>query len=165
MDNSFSYKNWKFSFYLTYQFGNVVRLNPDFKSSYNDTQAMPKELKNRWLMAGDELYTNIPVIPNTLQLQNIENLKYAYNAYNYSDIRVAKGDFIRLKEMSLSYDFKGEWMKTIGVNNLQARLVASNLWLIYADKKLNGQDPEFFRAGGVAMPIPRQFTFTLRASF
>ena len=74
----------------------------------------------------------------------------AYNAYNYSDARVANGSFIRLKEISLSYDFKGNWMKAVGMNNLQLRCVASNLWLIYSDKKLNGQDPEFFRSGGVA---------------
>ena len=165
LENSFNYKNWRFSFYLTYQFGSKVRLNPDFTSNYDDTRAMPKEMKNRWMMPGDEIYTNVPVIPNTYQLQNIADLQTAYNAYNYSDVRVAKGDFIRLKEISLSYDFKGNWMKTIGMNNLQVRLVASNLWLIYADKKLNGQDPEFFRAGGVALPTPRQFTLTLKTSF
>ena len=44
-------------------------------------------------------------------------------------------------------------------------MVASNLWLIYADKKLNGQDPEFFQSGGVALPIPRQVTFSIRTSF
>ena len=37
-----------------------------------------------------------------------------------------------------------------------------NLFLIYADKKLNGQDPEFFNTGGVAAPTPKQFTLTLR---
>jgi hypothetical protein len=40
--------------------------------------------------------------------------------------------------------------------------VANNLWLIYADKRLNGQDPEFFSSGGVAMPIPRQLTLSLK---
>ena len=39
------------------------------------------------------------------------------------------------------------------------------LFLIYADKKLNGQDPEFFNTGGVASPVPRQFTLTLRLGF
>lgn len=56
-------------------------------------------------------------------------------------------------------------MKAVGMNNLQLRCVASNLWLIYSDKKLNGQDPEFFRSGGVAMPTPRQFTLSVRTSF
>ena len=47
-------------------------------------------------------------------------------------------------------------------SNLSLKLQATNLFLIYADKKLNGQDPEFFNTGGVASPVPRQFTLTLR---
>ncbi len=39
------------------------------------------------------------------------------------------------------------------------------LFLLYADKKLNGQDPEFFNTGGVAAPVPKQFTLTLRVGF
>jgi hypothetical protein len=38
----------------------------------------------------------------------------------------------------------------------------TNLMLLYADKKLNGQDPEFMNAGGVASPMPKQFTLTLK---
>lgn len=47
-------------------------------------------------------------------------------------------------------------------SNLSLKLQATNLFLIYADKKLNGQDPEFVNTGGVASPVPRQFTLTLR---
>ena len=42
------------------------------------------------------------------------------------------------------------------------KLQGTNLLLLYADKKLNGQDPEFFNTGGVAIPMAKQFTFTLR---
>ena len=164
-DNGFMYKNWKMNVYFTYQFGNVIRLYPEFSAVYSDMSAMPKEMKNRWMQAGNEKYTDVPGIPSKRQVSNIENLNVAYNAYNYSDARVVNGSFIRLKEISLSYDFKGNWMKAVGMNNLQLRCVASNLWLIYSDKKLNGQDPEFFRSGGVAMPTPRQFTLSVRTSF
>lgn len=165
IDNQFKYKRWAFSFFLTYQGGNKVRLDPDFSATYGDYTTMPKELKNRWMKPGDEQYTNVPVIPSSYQYATIDNLDIAYNAYNYSDIRVANGGFLKLKEVSLSYDFAGNWMKKIGINNLQLKMVASNLWLIYADKKLNGQDPEFFQSGGVALPIPRQVTFSIRTSF
>ncbi len=164
-DNQFKYKAWTLGLYFTFQAGNKLRLDPDFSASYGDYSAMPKDLKNRWMKPGDEHYTNVPAIPSSYQYANIENLDIAYNAYNYSDIRVANGGFLRLKELTLSYDFNGEWMKTIGMNRLQLRLVASNLWLIYADKKLNGQDPEFFQSGGVSMPLPRQLTLSIRTSF
>ena len=45
------------------------------------------------------------------------------------------------------------------------KLQATNMFLIYADKKLNGQDPEFFNTGGVAAPTPKQFTLTLNLGF
>ena len=90
------------------------------------------------------------------------NLSYAYNAYNYSSARIAKGDFIRLKEVSLSYDFPKKWIKAMKMNSLSLKVQGTNLALLYADKKLNGQDPEFFNTGGVATPLPKQFTVTLR---
>ena len=94
--------------------------------------------------------------------QQDSQLNYAYNAYNYSTERIAKGDFIRMKEISLSYDFPKSWISNLKLSDLSLKLQATNLFLIYADKKLNGQDPEFFNAGGVASPVPRQFTLTLR---
>ena len=123
---------------------------------------MPKEFKNRWTIAGDENRTNIPAIADLRIIQQDSKLHYAYNAYNRSTARVAKGDFIRMKEISVSYDFPKKLIKPLKLNNLSLKLQATNLFLIYADKKLNGQDPEFYNTGGVAMPMPKQFTATLR---
>ena len=86
----------------------------------------------------------------------------AYNAYNYSTARIAKGDFIRMKEISLYYDFPKSWISHLKLSDLSLKLQATNLFLIYSDDKLNGQDPEFFNTGGVAAPVPKQFTLTLR---
>ena len=160
--NVFSYKNWKLNVFMTYSFGNVIRLDPVFSNKYSDLDAMPKEFKNRWTMAGDENVTDIPVIADKRQNKADNYLSYAYNAYNRSTARVAKGDFIRMKEISLSYDFPKKWISAMKMSNLSLKLQATNLFLIYSDKKLNGQDPEFFNTGGVAAPVPRQFTLTLR---
>lgn len=160
--NIFTYKGFKLNVFVTYSFGNVVRLNPYFSYKYTDLSAMPREFKNRWTLSGDETQTNIPVILSNPQYENNRNLYRAYNAYNYSTERIAKGDFIRLKEISLAYDFPKKWINSAKISNLSLKLQATNLFLIYADKKLNGQDPEFFNTGGVASPIPRQFTLTLR---
>ena len=85
-----------------------------------------------------------------------------YNAYNYSDVRIAKGDFVRLKEISLSYDLPKAWAKKLSVHDINVKLQATNLMLLYSDSKLNGQDPEFFNTGGVATPLAKQMTLTLR---
>ena len=160
--NIFRYKNLTLNLFITYSFGNVVRLDPVFSSRYSDLSATPKEFNNRWIKPGDEKYTNIPVIASKQQLNNIADLDKAYQSYNYSTARVAKGDFIRMKEISLAYEFPKTITQALNIANLSLKLQATNLFLLYADKKLNGQDPEFFNAGGVATPMPKQFTLTLK---
>ena len=162
LGNIFRYKNLTLNLFITYSFGNVVRLDPVFSSEYSDLSATPKEFNNRWIKPGDEKYTNIPVIASKQQLNNISYLSKAYQSYNYSTARVAKGDFIRMKEISLAYEFPKTITQALNISNLSLKLQATNLFLLYADKKLNGQDPEFFNAGGVATPMPKQFTLTLK---
>lgn len=162
LGNVFSYKNFRLNVFMTYSFGNIIRMDPVFSNKYSDLDAMPKEFKNRWTVAGDENTTNIPVIADQRQNENDNYLRYAYNAYNYSTARVAKGDFIRMKEISLSYDLPKSWISSLKISSLSLKLQATNLFLIYADDKLNGQDPEFYNTGGVAAPVPKQFTLTVR---
>lgn len=161
-ENTFTYRNWKLSFFVNYQAGNVIRLSPAFHAKYSDIDAMTRDMNNRWFQPGDEAKTTIPAIPSAYDLARNPDLTVAYNAYNYSTARVAKGDFIRLKDVTLTYDCGKELSRRFGCNSLQVRGSIQNLCLIYADKALNGQDPEFSRSGGVAMPVPRQFTVSLR---
>ena len=162
LGNIFTYKNWRLNVFITYSFGNVVRLDPAFSAGYSDLTAHPKEFKNRWVVAGDEEYTNVPKLLDSREYASNSLLSRAYNAYNYSTERTAKGDFIRMKEISLTYDFPKKLIEPLKIKNLSMKLQATNLFLIYADDKLNGQDPEFYNTGGVAIPMPRQFTFTLK---
>lgn len=162
LGNIFRYKGFTLNAFITYSFGNVIRLDPVFHNVYSDLDAMPREFINRWTTGGDEKVTNVPVIADKRANQQDPYLSYAYNAYNYSTERIAKGDFIRMKELSLSYNFPKKMISRLKVNDLSLKIQATNLFLIYSDKKLNGQDPEFFNTGGVASPVPRQFTLTLR---
>lgn len=161
-NNTLTYKNWRLNIFITYSFGNKIRLDPVFSAAYSDMSAMPKEFKNRWAVPGDEAHTDIPTIASMRQYINDNNLSYAYNAYNYSTARVADGGFIRLKDVSLTYDLPKKFLNKIGLSTASVKLDATNLFLLYSDKKLNGQDPEFVNSGGVATPMPKQFTFTLR---
>lgn len=160
--NIFKYKNLSFNVFITYSFGNVVRLDPVFSNKYDDLTSTPKEFNNRWTVPGDENKTTIPVIASKMQNNLDSQLSYAYNAYNYSTERIAKGDFIRMKEISVGYEFPKSWVSSLKLSNMSLKLQATNLFLLYADKKLNGQDPEFFNTGGVAVPMAKQFTLTLK---
>lgn len=162
LGNIFTWGPVKLNVFLTYSFGNVIRLDPVFSNTYSDLVSMPKEFKNRWVRAGDEAHTSVPVIASTMQNRNNTNLSVAYNAYNYSTARIAKGDFVRLKELSVSWDLPKSLTSRLKMSGMSVKLQGTNLCLLYADKKLNGQDPEFFNTGGVAVPMAKQFTFTLK---
>lgn len=167
VSNTFNYKNWEFSFFITAQAGNKIRLNPTFDPAYADLNVFNKDYYYRWLNPGDQWETRVPVIPSKdmIQLIGQENIERAYNTYNYSQDRVADGSFIRMKNISLGYNFSKEYTQKLGISSLNMRLQAVNPFLIFSDKKLNGQDPEFYRSGGVALPTPKQYTLSLNVGF
>ena len=103
LGNVFSYKGFHLNVFLTYSFGGVVRLDPKFRTRYTDMTSMTQTFLNRWMAPGDEKVTDVPGILSKRQFTQNRQLRYAYNAYNFSSVRTAKSDFIRLKEISLSY--------------------------------------------------------------
>jgi hypothetical protein len=126
--------------------------------------ATPKEFSNRWLLPGDEKITTIPSILDKLKQSQLDGGEFPLTHYNLSSARIAKGDFVRLKNVSLGYTFPAGLSKKLGLKGLNGKLSATNLLLLYSDKKLLGQDPEFFGSGGVALPVPQQISFSLKAS-
>jgi hypothetical protein len=75
------------------------------------------------------------------------------------------GSFARLKTASVSYRLSDRTLKAIGLNSVSVSVIGNNLWVIYSDPALHGQDPEFFNAGGVALPINKQFVLSLKVGF
>ena len=94
LTNTFRYKDWTLSF-----------------------SSFPKELKNRWIMPGDENRTSVPAILDKRTYDRIEG-KYTYQMYNKSTERMAKGDFIRLKDLSIGYRFPKEWLTGTCIHNV-----------------------------------------------
>lgn len=164
--NTFTYKNWSLYVFIVGSGGNKVRLNPVYSNEYNDLTVFTKEFTNRWINPGDENVTNVPVIADKMLNRNYgeNDLQIAYNTYNFSDVRVADGDFVRLKNISLSWEFPKDFKRKLGLSTFTLKGSAVNPWLIYSDKRLHGQDPEFRNTGGVAFPITSQYTFTLNVS-
>ncbi len=160
--NNFDWKGFHLNVFMTYAFGNKLRLDPTFAAGYSDLTSFSKDFKNRWVLPGDEAVTDIPAIASRRQIYSNNYLGMAYSAYNYSTVRIADGGFIRLKEVALTYDIPKSLIARLRMTTASVKLAATNICLLYADKKLNGQDPEFFNSGGVASPTPKQFTLTLR---
>ncbi|MEP6749215.1 MAG: SusC/RagA family TonB-linked outer membrane protein, partial [Bacteroidota bacterium] len=162
--NTFRYKNISVNVLLTYQAGNKIRLTPIYGSGYSDLDALPNEFKKRFELPGDDKLTNIPSVlmyqPTGYNLQ--QQSAFPYNNYNFSHDRVADGGFVRLKAVTLNYQVPVSLISRIGFKSGSLSVTGNNLWLIYSDKRLHGQDPEFFNTGGVALPVNKQITLSLK---
>ena len=162
--NTFRYKNFSISALLTYQAGNKIRLTPIYGSYYSDLSALPNEFNRRFELPGDDKLTNIPSVlmyqPAGYNLQ--QQSAFPYSNYNFSHDRVADGGFVRLKAVTVNYQLPLSLINRAGLKNAAFSLTGNNLWLIYSDSRLHGQDPEFFNTGGVALPVNKQITLSLQ---
>lgn len=178
--NSIQYKGFNLSVLLSFKLGYKIRLNDAYKARYTDFDALPGELVNRWAVPGDEDITDIPAIMSNVlptyinnggdvffigdEWSNIENLTYSF--YNKSTVRVANGDYVRLKTVRLSYQIPTTIVRRYGLQNLVFSAESLNLALLYSDREnLQGQDPEFISSGGVSLPQPTMVTFSINAGF
>src|SRR5690606_25503960 len=113
--NSVKFKSFSLSALVTFAQGNKVILDPSFSAEYTDLSSMTKDFLSRWVMPGDENWTNVPAIVDQLIFANIDG-ENPYNSYNYSSARVVDADFIRLKQVNLSYQLPANTFKSLGVN-------------------------------------------------
>ena len=167
LSNNFRYKGWELSFFITAQAGNKIRLNPTFDPAFGDLNVFSKDYYNRWIADGDEYHTDVPTLPSVDLIREVgrESLERAYNTYNLSQVKVADGSFVRVKNIALSYTFPTSVLKALHLSTASLRLNVTNPFLIYSDSRLKVQDPEFYKSGGVALPTPRQWTLTMNLGF
>ena len=155
---TFRYKKWSLRTSFTYRWDvdvvNSSRMAFENMSSYNNQSVA---VNWRWRKEGD--VTEIPRAVNG-----------GSNAYNYlgSDRYVEDASYVRLSYVQLSYSFKPEWLKKIGVKNLNLYASADNVafWTKYT-----GLDPEVANGGegiaydGSKTPRPRSYTLSLSLGF
>ncbi len=181
--NTFTYKRMTLSGLFIGSFGNVMRLrNLSQGSSFgypNATQNMSKEWVGRWRNSGDEAFTNIPVLevkPNDDAL--IALRPNNGDMYDNSDLRTVKGSFVRLQNLSLSYDYFTPRLRAMGIQNIRLMAQGNNLY-VWKNKELKGQDPEAqgskmaysnsnsvqVNFGNTYLPVPRSYSLTLSVQF
>lgn len=123
MTNIFTYKGFNLSIFLQGAYGNDI-----FNASRMETEGMydgknqTTEVLNRWRIPGQ--ITDMP--------------KAGWNMRN-STYFVEDGSYLRVKDISISYDFSGKWMRKIGISRLQPYFTASNLITF---THYSGMDPE-----------------------
>lgn len=105
---------------------------------------LSRDLLNRWKKPGDEAHTDIPgfitgseyryTLPNT-------NIMPWMQMWNYSDLRVVNGSFLRCQQLMLTWQMKDDWCKKLGLQRFQASFSVANPFVI-ASKRFDGFDPE-----------------------
>ena len=178
LSTNFNFYGVTIGLFFSYSIGSKIRLNNLYNNAGqrlpNPQQNMSAEFVNRWRKAGDEEWTNIPALSTdpldmragALKDRKIEIADNKWQMYNQSDLRVASGDFLRLKTAYIKYSFPRRICDKMKIKNLALRLEGNNLWLV-SDKKLNGQDPEQIGFGSfsIATPPVSSFTFGLDITF
>lgn len=186
ISNIFTYKNFGLSFNLTYSFGSKVRLfklytGPD-KIPFNVASSTPLPESNvnrvfigRWRQPGDEAFTNIPAILSDVDFNRTRQhgsggqpYQYADNIwqmYDNSDIRVASGNFVKLKTMTFRYMLPDQLLSRWRLKAATILLSGTNLYT-FASKELHGQDPEQNSFDGSIQQAPRPtYSFGIDVSF
>ena len=131
-------------------------------------QNVPRMLKKRWRVPGDEMKTNIPSFPGVGMTEaSLPETETSYSSrinpyyqYDYSDLRVANTDFIKCRSISLSYEISEKLLKTIHAKYASLKLSMTNPFMWVSDKKWEGLDPE---TGN--WPTRRVTSFSLQITF
>lgn len=155
LTNSLSWKNLNLNIFIQGSYGNDI-----FNASKGDTEGM-YDLKNqsvnvlnRWRTPGQ--ITDVPKA-----LFNIQPSSYF----------IEDGSFVRLKNISLSYNFTGGILKKWGITRLQPYFTANNLLTL---TKYKGMDPEVNQWGnnghvqGIdwgTYPHSKSFVFGINVEF
>lgn len=153
--NYFGWRNLGLNLNLAYSIGSKVRLmkmygGADAVAPGPETN-MRREFVNRWQRPGDELNTNVPGLL-TAEAYSETQSRYWWNGmvndfapniwkmYDYSDLRVVSGNYLRLQNISFRYILPKRFCKKIMMQSAYVSLTGTNLFTI-CSKKLKGQDP------------------------
>lgn len=161
LDSRVSYKGFQATVGLSFGLGSSARLPALYRqlnSVFNPIENVTRELNDRWQNPGDELYTNIPAF---FDYRNAGDSFSFQRYYDQSDVRVAKTDFMRLRNVSIGYSVPSDLLRRYNVQGLSFRLQGNNLYT-WARKEWHNLDPETPSAN---IPILPSYSFSLNLTF
>ena len=123
LTNTFFFKGFSLNIFLQGSYGNDIfnASKMEMMGMYDGKNQITDVLR-RWVIPGQ--ITDVP--------------KAGFDMKN-SSYFIEDGSYLRVKDITLSYDFSGAWMKKVGLTKLQPYFTATNLltWTKYS-----GMDPE-----------------------
>ncbi|PRD56996.1 SusC/RagA family TonB-linked outer membrane protein [Sphingobacterium gobiense] len=173
MVNTFRYKSLTFRFVMDYAIGHVIDNSWKARvmaSARNNNMIIKDVLgDNVWNEQGD-----VAEIPRyTVQsdadynfrnhLRNPNGIGGTSGYSSNNSLYYSKGDFLAFRELSLSYQFQGNWLKKARLKGLNLTVAAFNLgYLTFYD----GLFPEIYKGNDQGeYPRPRQFNLAISTTF
>ena len=176
--NTFSYKGFDLSVYLSGSVGNDVvnwgRRELEAANSNNNLLKSALNYAKLGLIDANKPddYRNVQIIggdPYAARMSG--STKTNESNYRFSNRYVEDGSFLRIQSISLGYTFPRRWTQYLRLQNLK---VYCNLQNVYTFTKYDGMDPEIGSANQDALltgfdnyryPSPRIYTFGMNVTF
>lgn len=163
LNNTISFYKFTLGIGFSYKLGYYFRKSSiNYYNMYNQGPSfgMNNDFLRRWQVSGDELFTGVPSIPADFS----NDLRDRF--YSRSSATVAKGDHIRLQDLSLTFDIGGDSWKGFYVKQMQLYVYATNLGLIWKANDF-GLDPDLIPRlnDRFANPLSKSLSLGLKVSF
>jgi hypothetical protein len=178
--NSFKYKNLSVGVFIDYKFGGKVMSATNLNATRQGFSKLSLEgrrifddgtVEDGLVFPGVYQSTGLP---NTTKVTNLQNFYADYRNLQIGDPFVYKSDFIKLRSVSVSYDFTS-LLKKLKANNyikgLSLTASCRNVAILYKDTP--NIDPEAVQSSGderagyenSALPTTRNYNFSLNVKF
>ncbi len=126
-NNQFSIGAFDVSFLLMYYGGHVMRVEQPNPNNIDSWSAFPLQgSTNFWKTAGDENKTIIPGYTESNSSAPGYYQSTALYGYQYAAQFVRKADYIRLRDLIVTYRAKAKFLENAGLRNAQLRFQAQN---------------------------------------
>lgn len=176
INSTLSWKNWRLNVSLYYSLGaktRLFRIFDDFVSGYSSEMNVNRDLLKAWQKPGDEKITNIPAVMGQLSpgydkywrhwssVYDYDGVKIGDNAwtmYDYSNARVVSANYMKIQNISLTYELPKAWLASCRLQRLAITLGATNLYT-FCSGKLKGQTPT--QGGFTEVQLSETPTWTL----
>ncbi|GAA3594039.1 SusC/RagA family TonB-linked outer membrane protein [Flavivirga amylovorans] len=172
--NTLTYKGFTLNANIVYNFGAVMRADVPSKLDFTqgrltagtassrvgdeslNTGNVHADFFNRWRQPGDENLTNVPSFVADI---STHNTRRNTDFYRFGNINVLSADYIKLRDITLSYALPQKALDFLNADNIAFRLQLSNVMLWRKNDR--NIDPEFHQSFfGIRSPLINQETIT-----
>ena len=161
LTNRFHYKDWDLSFMFIAKLGHKYR-----KDAFSGSNLQNRHVGERWRQPGDEEHTIYPV----LKAWNMDMFNFPY-----IDKLVGNAGYLKLRDVTLTYNVPERWTNVIGMSNAKVYFQARNLFRVTAsDCDIDPETTELNSDGTsgpsieqsyLSLPLPAEFYVGLSFSF